>query len=157
MIPDETPLTTVNHTIQLSIAPVFLLTALGTFLGVLSTRLGRIVDRARVLGEQRLPAAPPATQAWIHQELSLLRRRRHLVNLAITADVTAALLVCAIISELFIGHMMHANVSGAAAVLFVAAMLAFTAALLLFLREIVLAVASVRIDGHWSEGAHDIR
>ena len=147
MITDETPLSAVAHTIQLAIAPVFLLTALGTFLGVLSNRLGRIVDRARVLEEQRIPAAPPAAQGRLHQELTLLGRRRHLVNLAITADVTAALLVCAIISELFIGQMMRANVSRAAAVLFVAAMLAFTAALLLFLREIVLAVASIRIDG----------
>ena len=147
MITDETPLSAVAHTIQLAIAPVFLLTALGTFLGVLSNRLGRIVDRARVLEEQRIPMAPPAAQPRLHQELTLLGRRRHLVNLAITADVTAALLVCAIISELFIGQMMRANVSRAAAVLFVAAMLAFTAALLLFLREIVLAVASIRIDG----------
>jgi len=37
-------------------------------------------------------------------------------------------------------------VSWLTALLFVAAMLAFTAALLLFLREIVVAVASVRID-----------
>ena len=54
----ESPLTTVAHTIQLSVAPVFLLTALGTFLAVLSTRLGRIVDRARVLGERAGTTAP---------------------------------------------------------------------------------------------------
>ncbi len=50
------PVESIAHTIQLSIAPVFLLTALGTFMAVLSTRLGRIVDRARILGD-RLPAA----------------------------------------------------------------------------------------------------
>jgi Protein of unknown function (DUF2721) len=37
----------ITHTIQLAVAPVFLLTALGTTLGVLASRLGRIVDRAR--------------------------------------------------------------------------------------------------------------
>ncbi|HEU5197193.1 MAG TPA: DUF2721 domain-containing protein [Methylomirabilota bacterium] len=146
MIPNETPLSALAHTIQLSVAPVFLLTALGTFLGVLSTRLGRIVDRARVLVEQRIPAAPAAARGRFHSELALLRRRRHLVNMAITAGVTAALFVCTIISALFIGEMLHANVTRLAAVLFVAAMLAFTVALLLFLREIVLAVASIRID-----------
>jgi uncharacterized protein DUF2721 len=143
----DNALSTIAHTIQLSVAPVFLLTALGTFLGVLSTRLGRIVDRARLVGEQRLPAAPPAAQRRLHDELALLARRRHLVNMAITAGVTAALFVCAIISALFIGQMLHSNAARVAAVLFIAAMLAFMVALLLFLREIVLAVASVRIDG----------
>jgi hypothetical protein len=43
----------IAHVIQLSIAPVFLLTGVGTLLNVLSGRLARIIDRARVL-EQRL-------------------------------------------------------------------------------------------------------
>lgn len=144
MSPDATPVSTVAHTIQLSVAPVFLLTALGTFLGVLSTRLARVVDRARVIAD-RLPAAAHHDQERLRLELQLLGRRRHLVNMAITAGVAAALFVCAIISALFIGTMLEAPVSNLAAVLFVAAMLAFTTALVLFLREIVMAVASVRI------------
>jgi hypothetical protein len=49
----------IAHVIQLSIAPVFLLTGVGTLLNVLSGRLARIIDRARVL-EQRLetPESP---------------------------------------------------------------------------------------------------
>jgi len=43
----------IAHIIQLSIAPVFLLTGVGTLLNVLSGRLARIIDRARAL-EQRL-------------------------------------------------------------------------------------------------------
>ena len=145
MTTHETALTTVAHTIQLSVAPVFLLTALGTFLGVLSTRLGRIVDRARAVRE-RLRGAAAADKPPLHSELDLLRRRRHLVNMAITCGVAAALLVCAIISALFLGSILTANVSTLAAVLFVGAMLAFTAALLLFLREILMAVANVTFD-----------
>ena len=36
--------TSIAHVIQLSIAPVFLLTAVGAMLGVLSSRLSRAVD-----------------------------------------------------------------------------------------------------------------
>ena len=43
------PLSDVSHVIQLAIAPVFLLTAIGTVLNVLAGRLGRAVDRRRVL------------------------------------------------------------------------------------------------------------
>ena len=139
------PLESVAHTIQLSVAPVFLLTALGTFMAVLSTRLGRIVDRARILGD-RLAAAGGPAKARMHDELRMLARRRHLVNLAFTAAVTSALLVCTIIASLFLGSILAVRVSGVAAFLFVAAMLAFIGALVLFLREITMAVASVRID-----------
>ena len=42
-------LSDITHTIQLAVAPVFLLSALGTTLSVLTTRLSRIIDRARLL------------------------------------------------------------------------------------------------------------
>ena len=57
-MPADSPLADVAHVIQLSVAPVFLLTAVGTILGVLSTRLGRIVDRYRLLGDRPRAEAP---------------------------------------------------------------------------------------------------
>ena len=52
---DTNQLADITHTIQLAVAPVFLLSALGTVLSVLATRLGRIIDRARLL-EARFPS-----------------------------------------------------------------------------------------------------
>ena len=51
-------LITVAHVIQLAVAPVFLLTGIGAILSVLTGRLGRLVDRFRVLTEtdEQLPA-----------------------------------------------------------------------------------------------------
>jgi hypothetical protein len=141
----ETALTSVAHVIQLSVAPVFLLTAVGTFLGVMSTRLGRIVDRARLLRDRVAPLAP-ADAAALHAELHLLARRRHLVNMGITSGVCAALFVCILIASAFVGSILGVNTSNLVAVLFVAAMGAIVTALLLFLREVLLAVASVRIE-----------
>jgi hypothetical protein len=43
----------IGHMIQLAIAPVFLLTGVGTNLMVLTNRLARIIDRSRAL-EDRL-------------------------------------------------------------------------------------------------------
>jgi hypothetical protein len=45
----ESHIVDIARVIQLAIAPVFLLTALGTIVGVLSNRLARIVDRTRTL------------------------------------------------------------------------------------------------------------
>jgi uncharacterized protein DUF2721 len=141
----QSTLSDVAHVIQLSIAPVFLLTSVGTFLSVLSTRLGRIVDRARRLHE-RLSTATVADGAALRSDLHLLARRRHLINMAITAGVTAALFVCVLIATAFVGSVLGVNTSILVATLFVAAMGAFVVALLCFLREILVAVASVRID-----------
>ena len=43
------PITDLARVIQLSIAPVFLITGIASLLGVLSGRLARLIDRARVL------------------------------------------------------------------------------------------------------------
>jgi hypothetical protein len=50
----ESQVTAIAHVIQLAVAPVFLLTGVGAVLAVLTQRLARIIDRARVL-EERLP------------------------------------------------------------------------------------------------------
>ncbi len=135
----------VARVIQLSVAPVFLLTAVGTILSVLSGRLARIVDRARALVD-RAARAPAGDRGDVERELAVLLRRRRLVNLAITSGVTAALLVCVLIASAFVGYLARADFSIFLAVLFIGAMAAFVAALLLFLREIAIAVSTLRIE-----------
>jgi len=130
--------------VQVAVAPVFLLTALGTFLAVLNARLGRVVDRARVILD-RLSTLSEAARPPLREELQLLLRRRRLVNRAITFGTVAALLVCVLIASSFLGAIMKFNVSNVVATLFVGAMLAFVVALLLFLREVLLATWAV----HW--------
>ena len=134
----------ISHVIQLSVAPVFLLTAIGTILGVLSNRLARIVDRARALNE-RLEDSPGNRLPAIRAEMGTLAQRRRMVNLAITFGTTAALLVCVSIATLFLGAVMRANVAVAVASLFILAMAAFVAALVCFLREVLLAVRSLHL------------
>jgi len=41
----------IAHAIELAVAPVFLLSGIGVFLGVLTNRLARIVDRARKVAD----------------------------------------------------------------------------------------------------------
>ena len=142
---NQSTLADVAHVIQLSVAPVFLLTSVGTFLAVLSTRLHRIVDRARILRD-RIPHLPPDEAQSVRGELHVLASRRHLINVAITAGVCTALMVCLLIALAFIGSVWGVNMSVLVAVMFVAAMGAFVVALISFLREVLLAVASIRID-----------
>jgi hypothetical protein len=136
--------TGIVHVIQLAVAPVFLLSGVGVTLTVLTNRLARIVDRARVL-EARPDHADPALQARLHGDLAALSQRAKLVTMALTLSTLCALLVCLVIMALFLGALFRVDLSALIAVLFVTAMAAFVGALLNFLREIFLATASLRI------------
>ena len=133
--------------IQLSIAPVFLLTGVGTLLGVLSSRLGRTIDRARVL-EALLEAADAAHTERLHSELSILSRRAKIIYRAIALGVITALMVCSVIASLFISAFTRVDVTLVVAGFFIAAMAALISTLLLFLREVFLATRVLRIGPH---------
>jgi hypothetical protein len=140
-LPAETHLQDITHTIQLAVAPVFLLTALGTTLSVLTTRLGRIVDRARRLEDR--PAAEGELHEGLDVELRRLAYRARLIQRALTAGTLAMLLVCVLIAVAFVGYLYGADFGAAVAVLFILAMGCFVAALLLFLREVFLALGTL--------------
>ncbi len=139
----ESVLQGITHTIQLAVAPVFLLTALGTTLAVLTTRLGRIIDRARRV-EARLPGESGDARAASVEELRMLERRVRLVYVAITLGTAAALLVCLLIAVAFVGYLAGARVGPVMAVLFIAAMAAYVGALVCFLREVFQAIDTMR-------------
>jgi len=133
--------------IQLSIAPVFLLTGVATLLGVLSSRLGRTIDRGRVL-EALLETADAARIARMHDELAVLSRRAKIIYRAIALGVITALLICSVIASLFISAFTRVDVTLGVAGFFIAAMAALISTLLLFLREVFLATRVLRIGPH---------
>ena len=131
----------ITSVIQLAVAPVFMLTAVGTIISALNIRLGRAVDRRRVL-ELGLQAGAPNDDA--RAELAQIARRIHYVYLSIVFSVLSGLFVCLLIAGAFIGAFVAANLSRMVAALFVLAVASLTVALLLFLREIFLAVSTPR-------------
>ncbi|HOX20050.1 MAG TPA: DUF2721 domain-containing protein [Gemmatimonadales bacterium] len=128
-------ITDVAHSIQLAVAPVFLLTGVGTMLGVLTNRLARIIDRARTL-ERTLPELPAAAVAEARAELTVLSRRARLIHRAITLSTSCALLICLVIVSLFAGVALGQDLSRLIVLLFTAALAAFVGGLLSFLLEI---------------------
>ena len=134
----------IANAIQLAVAPVFLLTGIGALLGVMTNRLGRVIDRARLL-EGRLEHAVPEDVAGITAHLGILSRRAKLINVAITCCTITALLVCSVIAVLFSGSFVRFNITIPVAMLFIMAMLFLVMGLLWFLREVFLATANLRI------------
>ena len=134
-------ITDISRVIQLAVAPVFLLTAIATLINALNARLGRIVDRRRVVHD-RLQTRAPGEVAAAHLEIRLLLRRSRLVYYAIFCAVLSALLVCLVVAGAFLGALMGVDLARSVATLFIGAMLTMIAGLSLFLREVYLAVRS---------------
>ena len=134
----------IANAIHLAVAPVFLLTGIGSLLVVMTNRLARVIDRARLL-EGRLENAAPQDVAGITAHLGILSRRAKLINLAITCCTMTALLICSVIAVLFSGSFVRFNITTPVALLFIMAMLLLVMGLLWFLREVFLATANLRI------------
>jgi hypothetical protein len=143
-VPPDSGVSAVAHVIQLAVAPVFLLSGVGAMLAVLTNRLARIIDRARVL-EERVPSLNLPDRSRIQLDLKVLSHRVRLINRAISLCTTSALLVCTVIAALFGGAFLATDVSSFIGFMFITAMLALIGALVLFLREIQIATRSVRI------------
>ncbi|HTP46077.1 MAG TPA: DUF2721 domain-containing protein [Casimicrobiaceae bacterium] len=143
----ETHVTEITRVIQLAVAPVFLLTAIGTIINALNVRLGRTVDRRRVV-QDRLHNLDQDAASEAQRELRLLARRTRLIYHAIFAAVGSALLVCLVVASAFIGALLGADVARPVAVLFIMAMGFLIVSLTEFLREIFVAV---------TEGRHHVR
>ena len=113
-------------------------------LNVLSIRLGRIVDRARIV-EARLMAEPQSGHtSTLQEETTGLWKRIRLVNWSLRLFVCAALLVCLVIVTLFLAELARMNLSDAIAAQFICAMTLMIGGLLLFLFEVSVSTNRIR-------------
>jgi hypothetical protein len=133
----------IAHLIQTALAPVFLLTGVGTTLNVLTGRLARAVDRARHLED--LLTRHPADARQIHDDLRVLARRTRYIHAAITMCGCSAVLIALVVITLFANVFFGSGFAGTIAWLFVGAMVFITGAYLAFLVEVRLATRHFRI------------
>jgi hypothetical protein len=136
----------VAQVIQAAVAPVFLLAGVGATLNVLASRIGRIIDRARIM-EDRLHTATPDISRELHARLRVLSRRATLINRAIALCVLCGLLVSLVVAALFVSASLRIDLAMPIAVAFVIALLSLAAALLYFLREVFIATRSLTFGG----------
>jgi hypothetical protein len=135
--------TDVTHAMQLALGPVFLLNGIAVLLAMLTSRLARIVDRARGL-EARLPQAAGEELREINRVLGFTSRRARLMNRAITLGTIAALLVALVVALLFAAAFLPFAAAQVIAILFITCMGALVGSLWCFLVEVRVATAALR-------------
>ena len=134
----------IAQTIQLALAPVFVLVAIGNMMNLLSSRLGRIVDRSRHL-QERHTATSGADHDAVVVEMRAIAQRISLINRAIFLMVLSGLTIGVTVAVLFLEEIVAVRLQFVAADLFLVAIGLLMWALLLFLRETRVASAQLRI------------
>lgn len=136
--------TTIAQTIQLSVAPVFLLAGIGAILNMLAGRLARVVDRSRALERLHPQSTGPEHDRHVW-ELRMIDRRITIVSFALALCVSSAIMVCLVVALLFVAELAHLAIGTIVAVSFVLAMALLTAGLIAFLVETRIAVRTIHV------------
>jgi uncharacterized membrane protein YbhN (UPF0104 family) len=129
----------ITHGIQLSVAPVFLLTAVSGMIAAVAGRLGRIIDWGRQLEDRVSASRDDNYLAEVARELAQLRLRGRLANGCIALLTSCAFLIGLTIILLFLGETGSFRTSSWATGCFLAGVMFFLLALMCFLAETVIA------------------
>ena len=140
----------IAQTIQLALAPVFVLVAIGNIMNILSQRLGGVVDRSRVLQQLHGTTSGDAHDAVV-REIRTVDRRIAMISRAILLLVLSGLTIGLCVALLFLEELFDVNLQQLAAAAFIVAIGLLMAALMLFMRETRHATAVLRIPETYLE------
>ncbi|MGR6329833.1 DUF2721 domain-containing protein [Sphingomonas sp. XXL09] len=143
-MPTLPAVTTIAQTIQLSLAPVFMLAAIGQVLNVLAGRLARVIDRARALEEALVHAPEDAAQRhkW---ELRLLDERMSIINGALFLAVASAVMACIVIAMLFVANLAKLHIGTWIALAFIVAVTLLILCLIAFMWEVRVSLRAIHV------------
>jgi hypothetical protein len=142
---------TLSDSIQLAVAPVFLLTAVAGMIGALTHRLARVIDRARVLHKELMDEnLKQSIRDTYNQELKNIATRGRFINVSMIFLVLCAIMIGLTILELFFAETSSGKLMVSAFVLytFVAGIGSFILALISLLIEVLIASYSIRWKPH---------
>lgn len=145
----------IAQTIQLALAPVFVLVAIGNIMNILSTRLGRVVDRSRVL-QQMHGTTTGAEHDAVVREIRTVDRRIAMISRAILMLVLSGLTIGLCVALLFLEELLDVNLQQIAAAAFILAIALLMLALTLFMRETRHATAVLRIPRTYLEPEREL-
>ncbi|ANU07107.1 DUF2721 domain-containing protein [Paraurantiacibacter namhicola] len=145
----------IAQTIQLALAPVFVLVAIGNILNLLSGRLGRVVDRSRLL-QGRHPETEGMEHDMIVREIRVIAQRIDLIGQAIRLLVSSGLAIGVTVVLLFVEEFAGFDAPFLVAGTFILAIVLLMIALFQVMRETKLASDALRIPDMYLEPEREI-
>lgn len=131
--------------LQMAIGPVILISGIGLLLLSMTNRLGRVIDRSRILSEARQKTAGQP-QGHLLSQLGILQRRARLIRLSIGLATFSLLMAAILVIALFLAALFQLEIGLAVACSFVVCMGSLVGSLVVFLRDINLALEALKLD-----------
>jgi hypothetical protein len=120
--------------LQTAIGPVILISGIGMLLLTMTNRLGRLIDRSRLLAGELKRC--PEDQEPIQAQLKILQYRAVLVKRAITLSGVGALLASILIITLFFTALFRLEDAWLISILFIGCMVSLIGSILAFIGDI---------------------
>jgi hypothetical protein len=131
--------------LQTAVGPMILISGLGLVLLTMTNRLGRTIDRSRILTVE-FSAASEGKQAKISAQLQILWRRARLIRMGIMLVSMSALLAAILIIVIFCTALWQLAAGWLIGLLFIGCMVCVIGALIFFIKDINQSLAALRLE-----------
>ena len=131
--------------LQIAIGPVILISGVGLLLLSMTNRLGRAIDRSRILCRE-LRKNPKADRERILAQIRILSKRADLIQRAITLASVSVLLAAILIIALFLMALFRLNAAWPIIVLFIGCMLSLIGSLVAFIQDINRSLEALKLE-----------
>ena len=131
--------------IQLAITPVILISGMGALMLTITGRMGRIVDRTRILAGQ-VVVATGEDRRHLDEQLKIMWRRAQLIRRAVTFLGFSMLVACLLVVTIFGGALLGRDFGVVLLALFAGSVLLLIAALVAFLKDIYVSLHALRLE-----------
>jgi len=144
---DVSPVTNAAHLIQTALTPVFMLSAIGTLLGVFNTRLSRVSDHMTHLNDLLKGDLDAGEERNMRAHLRRLVRRTAMLDASIALGAVAGASTCGAALVLFVGSIRASAVDSWLIGMFALALACTVASLVTFMGDSLLAWHGLRREG----------
>jgi len=131
--------------LQTAIGPMILISGLGLILLTMTNRLGRTIDRVRILTAE-LPTATENKSAKISAQLTILWTRARLIRTAIMLSAMSALAAAILIIVIFFTALWQVEAAWLIGTLFILCMLCVIGALIYVIKDINQSLAALKLE-----------
>ncbi len=130
--------------LQTAIGPAILISGVGLLLLTMTNRLGRTIDRARLLAREL--ATSETERAKISAQLQVLWSRARLIRLAIALASMSALAAAILIILLFFTALWQVETAWLIGAVFIVCMLCLIGSLVVFIHDVNRALAALKLE-----------
>jgi hypothetical protein len=131
--------------LQMAISPVILISGVGLLLLSMTNRLGRTIDRARLLSAQ-IDTVSGDTRDQLSNQIVILWKRARIIRRGILLAILSALSSALLIIFLFLMALLRADTGWPLILLFVACIASLIGALITFILDIDLSLSALKLE-----------